>query len=162
MKLPFTIGNRPIQGNFDALTSEATGPRFRAYRNAASSLATSGVVVWDTEEEDSHDYFSTSTGAFTVQRAGVYRFSWAVRLSTVLTADKWMTSFLRRNTTIIKIGTIHLQRGAIGLVSAGSAQVAADIGDAFDVIIQHDNGGTVAISVGNSLNSWFDGEFVGS
>lgn len=48
--------------------------RFKAYRNAALSPATGGVViVFDAESYDPNNNFNTSTGEYTVPVTGIYR-----------------------------------------------------------------------------------------
>lgn len=137
-------------------------PKFRVYRNAATSLATNGVVVWDTEEVDTHNWFDSGTGLFTPQRAGAYRFSWGVRANVALTADNFLVAYLSKNGSTIRGGEISTQRGATATNTVGSARMDANgTTDNFGIIIQHNNGGTLAIAVGSSLFTFFDGEFVG-
>ena len=45
MKLPFAIGNRPIQGNFDALVSAIVGKRTRGVASVATTAAVSGTAT---------------------------------------------------------------------------------------------------------------------
>lgn len=45
MKLPFTIGSRPIQGNFDALLSALVGARKRGTVNVSVTAATFGSAT---------------------------------------------------------------------------------------------------------------------
>jgi hypothetical protein len=187
LPLPFSdIKDRPdVQGNFDWIKNRfpltrrdiALGtitrdrlapdvddvPRFRGYRTAALALATNGVVAFDTEEKDSQGWFDTTTGAFTPQRAGTYRFSWAVRANVPITADNFWIAYLAKNAGLTRGGLLAFQRAATALNSVGSANLDANgTTDAFTVVIQHNNGGTVAINVGNSLFTFFDGEWVGA
>lgn len=140
----------------------SNNPSFRVYRNAAQSRANGETIVWDQVEKDTHGWFNTSTGLYTPLRAGNYRFSWAVRPNAALTADNFVDGQLTKNGTAIKLGQICFQRGATAINSVGSGQADANgTTDTFGVLFSHNQGGSIALQVGNPFTMWFDGEFIG-
>jgi hypothetical protein len=149
---------REVEKQLDLLISP---PVFRVYRNAALSLATNAVAVFDTVEVDTHGWFDTSTGVFAPQRSGVYRLSWSLRPSAALAADVFWASVLQKNGGTHKIGNVVQQRGTTPVSSVGTSVVQATAGvDSFRIIVSHGAGAAVALAVGSGVSNWFDGEFI--
>jgi hypothetical protein len=124
---------------------------FRAYRNAAASLATGAVVVFDTDSGtdawDASNWYDTGSGVFTPQVAGYYQFSWIVASSVVLTADVFWHARLQKNGADHGWGSMEWQRTVTAPVSVGSIQAFANgTTDAFRVILTHGTGGSAAIN----------------
>lgn len=135
---------------------------FSAYRNAASSLTTGSVVVFDAEDFDVSSWFDITTGRFTPQLAGYYRLAWSIRVQgTTLASDKFWVATLRKNGVSVKIGMLAWQRGASGVNSGGTGIVSANGStDFFDVIIEHDHGAAAPLQTG-SAQTYFAGELIG-
>lgn len=162
MKLPNPVPDRGIQENFDALTKHLEVPRFRVYRTAALSVTSGTIILWDTEDKDTHNWYDPTTGRFTPQRAGAYRFSWAMRANVALTTDAFIVAYGAKNGSTTHAGTISHQRPGTAAGSVGSAQVELNgTTDYMSVIVQHNNGGSLALQVSNNIFQWFDGEYIG-
>lgn len=163
------IGNSNLASNAGVLETQlATGSSglakgvFSVYRNAALSLASLGIVVFDTEEFDLSGWHDTSTGRYTPQVPGYYRLSWAVESGVGLTVDSHWQAILYKNGSLFKGGNRAMSRGAAaGLASVGSHIVVANGStDFFDIRVFHNNGGTPALTTGLSA-TYFGGELVG-
>lgn len=136
-------------------------PSFSAYRNAALSLATGAVVVFDFEEWDTEGWFNTTTGRFTPLLAGKYRLNARVTRSTDSSIG-W-TVILRKNGSDYKVlswslgvsGTLVPQGGGTAIASANGTT------DYFDIVLVHTSGGSDSI-INNSLYTFFQGEFISS
>jgi hypothetical protein len=148
------------------LASGATGlaqGTFSAFRNAAVSLATAGIIVFDTEEFDVSGWFDTTTGAFTPQVPGYYQFSWVVTPQPNLSvADTFWRADLYKNATRVKNGQVGFQRGtAVAINSIGTAIAQANgTTDAFTVGIAHNVGSAMAIRTGAD-GTLFQGSLIG-
>lgn len=137
---------------------------FSAYRNAAQTVATAGLVGFDTDSGTGFDvsgWYDTSTGLYTPQRAGYYRLSTSVASSAAQAADVFWQVSLRKNGVELQRGPIAYQRGTQPVQAGGTWIVQANGStDAFSIILLHNNGGTPNIGTG-LLVTYFQGEFVG-
>lgn len=137
---------------------------FRAFRTAAHTLATGGVIVYDTDTGAGFDvsgWFDTTTGIFTPQVAGYYRFSWSVMSSGAFTAGSLLGSTLQKNGTDAAAGGRFMQSGTSAPNSVGTdIQVANGTTDNFKVTVVHTNGGLMTVQTG-AANTYFSGELIG-
>jgi hypothetical protein len=159
-------------GGADALTVReammATGATglakgtFGAYRNAASSPATSVAVVFDAEQFDVSNWYDTATGRFTPQIAGYYRLSWQLMLAAVITADIYLRTVLTKNGVLEKYGVPSFQRGtSLPVASSGTAIVQANgTTDFFGVTIEQGTGGVTSLLTGVA-GCYFQGHMIG-
>lgn len=150
---------------YDEIVAGPTGllvGSFLAYRNAALSLVTGAAVVFDAEEYDASGWFNTTTGAFVPQVAGVYRLDWSINTGAVMTVDAAFGSYLQKNGANHRRGQLLFQRGAAtGPNTLGTALVQANgTTDSFTVVVEHGNGGSLAMTAG-IIYTFFQGEFVG-
>lgn len=146
----------------DRRASATTPGAFHAYRNAAQSPATGAIINFDTEVYDDSNWFDLSIGRFTPLIAGRYRFSWAVRGTTALTANTFWLSQLMKNGAAASLGNTGYQIGTAAAVnSVGSATVIANgTTDFFEVNISHNQGAGTALTTGQA-NTYFTGELIG-
>lgn len=132
---------------------------FSAYRNAALSLATGNTVLFDTEERDLSGWYDPATGRFTPQTQGYYRLSWS--LAGTVVAGQYLIAEVFKNGALHKlpaaVGTVI---GGAAAVSGGSIQVVANgTTDYFSIVLVHNTGGSLVLSVGAST-CYFQGEFI--
>lgn len=139
---------------------------FSAYRNAALSLTSPNVVVFDTDSGtdawDISGWYDTTTGRFTPQIAGIYRFSWLVSADAAAVADVYFIASLLKNGTQQLNAPPNWQRAAATPLASGGSLSAKANGttDFFQVRLQHNNGATKAL-LPSVANTFFQGEFVG-
>lgn len=133
---------------------------FSTYRSAALSLSSDGIVVFDAEEWDTDDYYSTATGRFTPQRAGIYRINAFVSKSA--SASIAWGPYLWKNGSSHKL--LGQQLGVSGTLTpraGGSALVEFNgSSDYVDIRINFTGGGSQALATG-AVSTYFMGEFVG-
>jgi hypothetical protein len=157
-----TSEGRDIDAGFEALAVDLTGldGSFSASRGAGVSLADGAVVVFDSEAWDTEGWFDVATGRFTPQEPGVYRLGAGVAPVSAITAENYWGVDIRKN------GSGHrtdyrIQRGTVVPTPHASLLVAANGStDYFDVMVEHNQGGSVAIQTSIAM-TYFQGELVG-
>lgn len=138
---------------------------FRAYRNAALSLATAGVVVFDTETFDHSNWFDVGNGRFTPQVAGYYRVHGQIRANAALGAvNRFWQARVLKNAVLHSNGSRAIAHTDV----AGLTTVFNDIvslngtTDFVEIQIEHDTGGSAALAVGTAPSPTFiTGQLVG-
>jgi hypothetical protein len=163
-------GTDPLTVREAMMATGALGPAkgsFSAYRNAALSLTTGSTVIFDTDSGtdgwDLSNWYDTTTGRFTPQVAGYYRFSWMVASGNVLTVGNYWRADLYKNGAIHKTAMPCWQvNGNLAAVWSGASDLAVANGttDFFTIVLTHNQG--VASSVGNTVyNTFFQGHLIG-
>jgi hypothetical protein len=127
---------------------------FMAYRAAAQSLGTSARVDFDAEEDDVSGW--NALNIYTPQVAGWYRFSWLVSVSTTMTLDNYFQANLWKNAALYKAAPRANFRSNLSGIFSGHSVIAKANGttDAFDIRVEHNNGGTVALLTGPVYTYW--------
>lgn len=138
---------------------------FSAYRNAALTLASNSVAVFDAEEFDVSSWYDTATGRYTPQVAGYYRLSWVLTASIAWTATAYLSTVLRKNGTVFKFAPVVYQAGTVlPVVGGGTAIVSANGStDFFEIEVRHNQGGSPAFVTGASgpSSTYLQGELIG-
>lgn len=153
---------------------------FRAYRNAAVSLATNGLLIYDVDNSgaiawDPNGWYDTTTGKFQPTVPGEYEVIARAGSATILTADNYVGMRIWKNPT-----------NTAGILSAGSGTVVADPGvtaqrgvaftpqsapaiskcrmngttDFLQVSLSHNQGGTIAVQTSEPY-CFFEAKFLG-
>lgn len=136
------------------------------YRNAALSLATNGVVTFDTEDADPssiHDSV-TNKGRVTPTRAGWYRVHARLEKSAAASAsDKYWRAVIYKNGAAYKYGAQYVEGDATPSISPAATVdglvYCNGSTDYIEIVVQHNETGSVALGVGTGV-CFFDGEFV--
>lgn len=138
---------------------------FSAYRNAALTLATNNVAVFDAEEFDVSGWYDTTTGRYMPLAAGYFRLSWVMTASIAWTATAYLSTVLRKNGVAFKFAPVVYQAGTtLPVVGGGTAIVSANGStDYFEVEVRHNQGGSPAFISGASgpSSTYFQGELIG-
>jgi hypothetical protein len=118
-------------------------------------------VVCDAEVGDISGWHDTSTGRFTPQVAGWYRFSWCVTMGGLASGNTVVTD-LRLNAAGEAHGQSATQPAAgVNACSVGSANCPANgTTDFFDILLTHTGVGSQAITTGRA-NTYFCAELIG-
>lgn len=122
-------------------------PYFRAYRSSAVSYATGATVAFNTET-DPNGWYDNTTGIFLPTVAGMYRVSWLVSLVTAMTVNKVAQAFLIASGAGTSSAPPAFQVTTGYALGTGASALVAMNGttDSLHVRLDHDNGGTVAVS----------------
>ena len=114
-----------------------------AYRSAAINVADGGTIPLTAKEVDPEGWHNSGSGYYIPQVAGYYTFSWLVTTIQPGLADRWCQSFLLKNGTPIRDGTVspYASNGSCIAVANGST-------DNFGLALGHNWGGVLDIVTG--------------
>lgn len=138
---------------------------FRAYRSAALSLAANGVVIFDVENWDHSSWYDVANGRFTPQVAGYYRISGQIRANAALGAvGRFWQARIMKNAVLQSHGGRQIAHTDVANLTTVFNDIVSMNGttDFVEIQIDHDNGGSVALAVGNTpSHTYVAGQFVG-
>lgn len=135
---------------------------FHAYRNAAGlSLASGGVVPFETEVYDINGWYNTATFQYIPQLAGIYWFSWLFTSGTAIGAGGYIESYLYKNGALNIRGPRSSDVGSNGPIVGGSAIALANgTTDAFTIVYVSSTTPQV-VAAGALYNTYFQGYYLG-
>lgn len=133
---------------------------FSAYRSAALSIASGGVaIVWDAEDWDNGGVFNLTNGRFTPNIKGWYRLNAAVAAGDGSGAS-WSVAIFKNGNLLKTLDTL-LPLVADRSVGGPLNVQANGTTDYFTVVVTHNSGANIAVVVGATAMSYFQGEFIG-
>lgn len=131
---------------------------FSAYRATPLVISSNPeLLVLDGELFDVSGWFDTSTGLFTPQVAGYYRFSWGALVSAPIGAGHVMVAQLAKNGVVAQAGQAAVSQVGLPYNSVGSAIAQANGStDSFGVLLGGWIGETLA-----TVSTFLCGELIG-
>lgn len=149
-----------LDGALDETNMAVPKGTFFAYRATALALTASPqTIVFDGELFDVSGWLNTSTGLFTPQVAGFYRFSWNVLVPAPGGSGRQLVAGLQKNGLVVAQGQSTLSSAGVAQNSAGSAIAQANgTSDAFGVQVGGFVGEALSPTAGNTF---FCGELIG-
>jgi hypothetical protein len=135
------------------------GVMFSAFVNADVSVANAASIIFNGKNYDSHGWFNTTTGRFTPQLAGYYRFNWRVRFNS--SASGWNVCTLRKNGAGQHEGQF-MTAGALLYANVGSGVVYLNgTTDYVDLAPYRSDSAATTIGGGAYNHSVLEGQLIG-
>lgn len=125
------------------------------YQNANVSVASGGVVLFNSRLFDPFSWYNAANGRWTPLIPGFYRVSFSVRDNN---ASGWSRAQLRKNGSAVHDGTFQTANPGS---SHGTAVVYLNgTGDYIDVTLSRSDGAAATVVGGTSEHTYMDGELV--
>jgi len=128
-----------------------------AKRGTAQSFpsGTPTTVLFNTELDDNYNGYDSSTGEYTIQRAGLYTISWAILLGNASwTAGESLVTVLNKNSTDLAMGRRWTSTGSSSAFasSGGTITLKLEKGDTLDVEVNQAQGSSVNLHSDTKYN----------